>query len=438
MSPSHSAAAVTRIVTARADASKTPPVPPVVATQPETAPETVPETVSQPDPPVADKEPDTDAPEWADVVEMFGPPIPTQGWRAFWFKVWLQIKPDAKPWPLKKEEVEALTDKARLEIAARAARASELEKEAQALREELDARIERADASYHFVRKLTDDCPHFVIAIVGVKGAAATTTTAVNVASRLAEDTRTLVYCADFNPASGTAGARLGKDFGETISIQQFAAMVDELGGNRKLVNARLRPTRHGVRVLSADDYTADDYTEIPGEQYGTTTKKMLDILDENCDYLILDTPNDITTPAARAVLDKAGLIVFTANARDRDSLRLLRVSMDTARKLGHHDKVLNSVVVISNTPQGAVLDDYAKYLGKVNLDHEVTQNLGPGEFDGQLLTVPHDPVIARDSEVDLPAYHWSTTQSYRDVNIAILEQALETTSRAASTPERS
>src|SRR5690606_11624204 len=104
-------------------------------------------------------------------------------------------------------------------------------------------------------------------------------------------------------------------------------------------VNEKLRQTRYGVRVLSADDYTT-----LPGEQYGTTTAKMLDVLDDNCDFLMLDTPNDITTPAARAVLAKADMIVFTANVVERDSLRLLRVSMDTARKLGHEEKVKNSI----------------------------------------------------------------------------------------------
>ena len=332
--------------------------------------------------------------------------IPTMGFPAFWYAFVKVFNKNAQPPKLSKKEIAALAAKA-----------------------ELDARNERAKASYLYERQQSDACPHLVVVYIGVKGSAATTTTMVNTASILADDTRTLVYGADFNPASGTAGARLGKEFGETISIQEFEAIVEQVKGDRKSVNARLRPTRYGVRVLSADDYT-----KIPGEQYGTTTTKMLNVLDENCDYLLLDTPNDITTPAARAIIAKADIIVFTANVRDRDSLRLLRVSMDTVRELGHPQKVADSVVVVSNVPSGATIDDYKKYLGKVNLNHEVTGELNSGEFNGQMLMVPHDPAIALNGEVNLDAYHWATVQAYRDVNIAILEQALETKSRRTIT----
>lgn len=315
---------------------------------------------------------------------------------------------------LSKKEVKFLAEQA----------AAEAERERQ--QAELDERNRCAYESYCFIRALTDKYPHLVVSFVGVKGAAATTTTTVYAASRLAEDTRTLIYGADFNPASGTAGARLGKDTGETVSIQGFADIVDAVRGDRKSVNARLRPTRYGVRVLSADDYTesAGDYANSAGEAYGETTKKMLDVLDENCDYLLIDTPNDIRTPAAQAILEKADIIVFTANVGERDSLRLLRVSMDTVRALGHGRKVLNSIVVISNVPEGASLSDYTKYLGKVNLAHEPTAQLMSGEFNGQMLTVPYDSAIALNGEVDLDALRWETTQAYRDINIAVFEQA--------------
>lgn len=333
-------------------------------------------------------------------------PIPTMGFPAFWYGFLHLFNPSVTPPHLSKKEVAAIAERLAIE-----------EREA------------RAVASYNELRHLTDEVPHLVVVFVGVKGSAATTTSMVHASSVLADDTRTLVYGADFNPASGTAGARLGKEFGETVSIQEFSAIVDEVKGDRKLVNARLRPTRYGVRVLSADDYT-----KIPGEQYGTTTAKMLEVLDSNCDYLMLDTPNDITTAAAREVLKAADIIVFTANVREVDSLRLLRVSMDTVRELGHRQKVKDSVVVISNAPEEATYRDYTKYLGDTNLHHEVTRPLQPGEFDGQMLVVPHDPAIARNVEVDLGAYDWKTIQAYRDLSIAILEQARKANQRTTLT----
>lgn len=379
MSESRSPAGVTRHVTPRPDATG---------------------TASVPSRPKGDHI--APPPKSTEPVDEIPRPVPTMGARATLFKYWVMLFKNARP--------PRLSDK---EIASLAAKAEQEEKQ------------QRAAASYECLRSLTDLCPHLVIAFIGVKGAAATTTTMVHVASTIADDTRTLVYGADFNPASGIAGARLGKEAGATVSIQQFAAIVDEVQGDRKSVNKRLRPTRYGVRVLSADDYT-----QIPGEQYGTTTAKMLHVLDENCDYLLLDTPNDITTPAARAILERADIIVFTANVGERDSLRLLRVSMDTVRELGHPQKVRDSVVVISNTPPGASIDDYKKYLSKTNLHHDVTQPLVAGEFHGQMLTVPHDPTIALNGEVNLSAYLEATLQAYRDVNIAIFEQAIEAQSR--------
>ena len=313
-------------------------------------------------------------------------PIPTMGFPALWYKVARRFNRNVNPPKLSKNEQDILA----------------------------------AKASVKYSREQIDICRNLSIVFIGVKGDAATTTSMVNSSSIFANDTRSLVYGADFNPASGTAGARLGKDYGQTVSIQKFAKIVDKLRDDRRAVNATLRPTRYGVRVLSADNYT-----DIPGEQYGTTTSVMLEVLTQNCDYLFLDSPNDITTPAARAILQAVDMIVFTANVGERDSLRLLRVSMDTVRELGYRNKVVNSVVAISNTQKGATIEDYKKYLGHVDLKHEPTGDLMPGEFDGQMILIPHDPVIALNDEVDIEAYRYQTVQAYRDLNIAIFEQAI-------------
>lgn len=390
MSQPSSAAGVTQFVTPRPDERK------VVSLVPE--PVTATEHTSEVPTPQAEP------------VVKEERPIPTMGLPALWYGIKKSFNEHATPPKLSKKELTFLSEQA-------------IKAEEERLRE---LAAQRLYASYLRIRELADECTHLVVAFIGVKGAAATTTTMVNVTSMIANDTRTLVYGADFNPASGTAAAQLGKEHGETISIQEFAAIVDDLKGDRKSVNQRLRPTRYGVRVLSADDYTT-----IPGEQYGTTTSKMLNVLDENCDYLMLDTPNDITTPAARAVIAKADVIVFTANVGEPTSMRLLRHSMDVVRALGYEDKVADSVVVISNVPPGMSPIDYRKYLGKVTLDHTVTSELQPGEFRGQMLTVPSDPAIARNGVVNLEAYAQEALQAYRDIDIAIFEQALAMRSRS-------
>jgi len=343
------------------------------------------------------------------------------GWQSVWWKIlhWMlphapATKPGKKELLLREEAAERLREEMAKELLLREEAA------------ELAAwKIERRQFTEERMRHLSDQLPSMTVAYVGVKGAAATTTTMVNGASIRAEVTRTTVYGADFNPASGTAGGRLGKNFNETISLREFGNMIEELGAESALtkeqVNARLRPTRYGVRVLIADDYTLQTT-----EQFGTRTKKMLDVLKENCDYLEIDTANDITTPASRAVLEKADVIVFTANVRDPDTLRLLYTSMEKVRQLGLRDKVANSVVVISNLPKGDELENYMKYLDRTDLDHVVIQRITKADFQGQFLGVPHDDVIAKAGRVDLEAYDWATRQAYTDLVNAEFEQALK------------
>lgn len=336
-------------------------------------------------------------------------PIPTMGFPKGLYEFKRLFQGDnAKPPRLSKKEVAKLAQEDEV---------ARLQKEAE---DEATRRIQVRAESIAYLRKLSDERPHLVVAFVGVKGAAATTTTMVNCTSSTSDITRVLMYGADFNPASGSAGARLGKDFDESMSVREFSELVDTVH-SRKDINAKLRPTEYGVRVLVADDYVL-----VTTEHFGTKVSKMLDVLDENCDYLFVDTPNDIQTAASRALLEKADVLVFTANTGVKDSLRMLYVSMEKVRQLGMQNKVANSVVVISNIPEGAEVDDYRKYLNRVNLEHKVTQEIRGEDFHGPFLGVPHDPIVALDTQVKLEQYNWETFQAYVDIDIAIIEQALK------------
>lgn len=339
--------------------------------------------------------------------------IPKMGMPAFLYKLNKLFNPDAKvPNPNKKErqlwdaEVEAI----RLQ-----------EQAAQAVQDRKD--------SIAYMRDQSDAMPHATVAFLAVKGAGGTTTTMVNTTSILADITRTTVYGVDFNPASGSAGGRLGKDYDDTISVREFGKLLDEKdrGDNavlsRQTVNASLRPTRYGVRVLIADDYTLETT-----EQFGTKTREMLDTLVPNCDYLCIDTANDITTAPMIAVLGRADVLVFTANVGVRDSLRLLYNSMEKVRQLEKAGKLpagkaANSVVVITGIPDGKTIEDYSDYVNQVNLKHEVIRAITPDEFEGKMLGVPFDDFISSDGEVDLEALQPETYKAYLDVCNNIFEQ---------------
>lgn len=334
---------------------------------------------------------------------------PTMGWQAQWWKILQKVNPSAQPPAFGKKEQNIRNT----------------QEEALRQAELLAWRVATRNFSENRMRHLTDEVTGFTVVYIGVKGSAATTTTMVNASSILADVTRTTVYAADFNPASGTAGGRLGKNFDETISLREFGVLIESMGDNpvltREQVNAKLRPTRYGVRVLNADDYTLETT-----EQFGTKTRKMLKVLKENCDYLEIDTPNDIQTAASKAVLEKADVLVFTANVPEPDSLRLLYTSMEKVRQLGLSAKVANSIALISNIPPGNKLVEYRKYLNRTDIDHVVIQKITEADFKGQFLGVPHDPVIARAGRVELEAYAWETKQAYIDLVNAEFEQAFK------------
>lgn len=372
--------------------------------------------------------------------------IPDRGWPKTWYWIMLRFNKNAKVPKINKAQV------AEIERHEQALRQAEAVAERVAAEAKAEAdRVEARRQSILRLRELSDLKPRLTVAYIGVKGAAGTTTTMVGSTSTFSDITRTLVYAGDFNPASGSAGSRLGKDPNETMSLREYREMVEaiddrfdalkdqiaaatptaienlDLRGlvdnidSRAEINARLRPTKYGVRVLSADDYILETT-----EQFGTTTVKMLDILSKNCDYLFVDTANDITTAASRAVLQKADVLVFTANVGIKDSLFMLYTSMEKVRQLNLSAKVANSVVVISNIPQGAQLDDYRKYLNRVKPStDEVIQYIDSKDFHGPFMGVPHDPVIARDGQVELEQFAHATYQAYVDVDITIFEQAL-------------
>jgi len=265
------------------------------------------------------------------------------------------------------------------------------------------------------LKDLCDKVPSLTVCFVNVKGAAATTTTTVHTASVVGDQTRSTLVVSDFNPASGTAAMRLGRDYDQTITLRKLLKELDNLDSFKKFINL-VRPTPYSVRVISADSIV-DQSQHLSGKN----ASKLLEAINTNCEYHFIDTANDITNPVILEVVGTSDVIVFTANVAVHDSLRQLAISMGTLRKHGYADKVDNSVVVISNLPKGKPLADYRYFLNQVNIRDVITREI---PFNGQFLGVPHDPVIALDREVDLEKLHWSTYQAMLELGIAIFEQA--------------
>lgn len=331
-------------------------------------------------------------------------PVPTMGFPAFRHSISKSLNPDARPPKLSKKEQ-----------ALRAAREEQARHHA-----ELDKKVERYHASIRQLNQLADKVGTATIAFFGVSGSAATTTNTVNAAAVFSEVTRTIVACSDFNPANGTAAARLGKDYGETLSVREFRRLIKEGAiKNPSELTSLLRPTVNGVRVLGANDRTSE-----AGEVESTILEEMLDLIGRVFEFHYVDTANDTGTASMRKILEMCDMPVFTANVDERKSLQLLGTSMEIARKTpGMREKTNNSVVVISRLPEGEGLGGYLKFLNRVNIHEQVTSQY---EFNGQVLPVHETDCLAHNAAVDLTQMQWDTTmQEHIDINIAVLEQIL-------------
>lgn len=354
-------------------------------------------------------------PEWSDTATttaLVSPPIkavPLSGLRAVLYKLLLAFG------------VELLMKRSRGDrkvLDAAHEEASEINRNF----DEMHRREQVRSESYVELRKQTDNVGSAIFAFFNTKGASGTTTTTVHFSAVLAEVSRTLVSLIDGNPAAGTCAARLGKNDGETVTIQQLAS---DLKGDRDLARrsfrdemSKARPSENGVRVISADPIIQEQ-RRLSGEGMGN----VLSLLSAMSEFVTIDTANDIGDVPMKEVARRADVFIFTANVAIPDSLRKLATSMETMRALGHHEKVNKSVVVISNIPEGKTAEDYRRFLNEVDFEDHVVRRLEQ-LFDGIFMGVHHDPYIALDRVVDLGKLQWHSLQSYVNMAISALCQA--------------
>lgn len=346
-------------------------------------------------------------------------PIPTMGWQAVLWRIMRTFNKNATPPKLSKKEQKAQEeDRRKIEHAAFVA-SEELKREL-AIRAEADRKVRVRTESIVELRKLSDKAPAFTVVFIGVKGASGTTTTTAHTASIHGDITRSMVVATDFNPAQGTLAARLGKDYDETTTLRE---LLDDLNGfaNFRDFIRKIRPTEYSVRPISANDIVGDNQ-HLSGED----AERILDTIHVNTEHHYVDTANDITDKVTLAAVKRADVLVFTAFEGIHDSLRQLAIGMETLRKHGFGDKVASSIVVISGLKPGQNLDDYKKYTNRVNIHNEVVTRYDY-ENNGVFIAIPYDPVIRKDTQVNLAALDWATYQAYVDLDTLIIEQAIKT-----------
>lgn len=288
-------------------------------------------------------------------------------------------------------------------------------KKEQALRDERDY-IALLDRSRDKEVSLTKERTRAKVAFIGPKGNSAKTTSTIWTATGLCVETGVEVTVFDGNFASGRAAQRLRLEGELTSNERQVIDNFDRLSKTHGDFNEYVRGNTDRVRVVGARP-TIEGGRKLSADQYA----KVAQLSFENCDYLYIDTTNDITSDQCLALLKLADLIVFVANVGEQDSLRLLGTSMQSLRGFGLVDKVNKSVVLINNLPPGRKPSDYLDYQHEVNMENEVIQHY-PGHT-GPWVGIRHDRAIADAKPVIWSDLQRETAQDIRMVNITILQQ---------------
>lgn len=282
----------------------------------------------------------------------------------------------------------------------------------QAFRKERDY-VSTIESSIQTQCDVANEVGSGMVLFINPKGNGSKTTQAIWAASSMCIETGTEVTVFDANYAAGTAAQRLGFDRGDTLTERELIDNFTELSVNHRTLNEHLKNNRDRVRVLAAAAMI-EGGRKLTGEEY----RRAAQLVRDNCDFLYVDTPNDITSEQCLALIKIADVLVFVVNVGEQDSLRKLWEGMETLRSFGFADKVDHSVVSVSNMPPGAETADYRMYLNEVNVHNKVVREIA-GHV-GPLVGIRHDRAIADAQPVNFSALQRETAQDIRLVNTAI------------------
>lgn len=284
---------------------------------------------------------------------------------------------------------------------------------------------EQAERSEHFINAWCDVVPNGVFATVNAKGGSAKTCTIVNVASLFAMVTGSTPLLIDANPASGTSAQKVGRDYYQTITVQELLQLITD---NPSVELAKLlrviKKTRYGLRVVSANPFASPD-TKLYFSQWNT----IFELLTRKFPYIFVDMGNEIWDIGAQTLLKRwIDVLLVTANVGDRrhpdrgipESLEQMAKSEKSMVSFGVDPvKVSNALGVFSNGRPSELQRylDEAVFLGP---DGDVI-----ARHEGHALVVPHDPYLSSSDfnrhGVNLEALNPATVEAYRQVILAAM-----------------
>lgn len=201
--------------------------------------------------------------------------------------------------------------------------------------------VARANALLERVRRAQPSKAR-IITVVGVKGGVGTTTVAVNVATWLVSQNKSVIL-AELHPHRGTVTHNLNmtpaQDLGNLLTI-------DPNQLNHKEVARRVVQHVSGLRVLAAPQQA----TEHP--LTAAHVEAIIEILSQEVDYVILDLPN-IASEAMRQALDLSDQILMVTEP-ETISIACTKADLETLKTWSIFDRT--NLVVVSRAPSNTLI----------------------------------------------------------------------------------
>lgn len=235
-----------------------------------------------------------------------------------------------------------------------------------------------------------------VITVFGAKGGIGKTTIATNLSAALAHESRASVALVDIDTRFGDVAIMLDSTIESTIV--DVARDLEKL--DRNSIRRYLTTHRSGVSLLPAPmDPTGWD------DVYPAHIERIVNLLAQTHDYVILDTPGAFNDNVAAAL--EVATVVLLVTSLDMASIKNTSVMLSMMRSYEFPEEKVRLTVNHSNMANSVKESDIAR-----TLDYKI------------FWSIPYDEAISKSTQVGQPLVLWRP-QSKAAANLTHLAELL-------------
>lgn len=202
------------------------------------------------------------------------------------------------------------------------------------------------------------------ITVLGTKGGSGKSFIATNLAIDLANLLKKRVTLFDLNYQFGDVALML--NLFPKHTVYDIMSVVDQL--DSEMLNSFLTTHSSGVKVLPAPiDPTQDEAISTK------TTKKILDILSDFNDYIVIDTPSSFSDNVLLILEETDYLCMITG--MDVPSIKNLKITLQLLEQLKFPPEKIILILNRADTKVGITIDEIKKTIGRRNIDITIPSN---------------------------------------------------------------